>query len=411
MAKKKLYNEGDLLLNLNFDNVVTNSKFEIKTNKLQISKSKKQVLSKNQQLFNKLIKKIETLEKQLVETKDLAFELTIAFSKEIVPVEKKLGKAYFEFAMVLDSYVQNIKLTKKQSIDFDEHIINLFNNALTYAEPDEQQEALFDKYSDLSYRETLEIEKLDLFEQFRGYMEDEMGVDVGEMDFDITNEAEAREYAEKLKEKFEQKNLEDEEKEQNKKKTKKQIEQEQKQKLEAELSTKSLRSIYISLAKLLHPDTETDEELKSDKTELMKKVTVAYDQKDLATLLKLEIEWVHRTSDNLQELTDEKLKLYNKVLSEQVEDLNQEIFQLKMNPSYTNICDLLNYSSKFAHTSLNYQKEDLLSELESIKKNKKVFQKQPVQKQVLVKYLKNVVEHDNDDDILGELLNSSYFFK
>ena len=411
MAKKKLYNEGDLLLNLNFDNVVTNSKFEIKTNKLQISKSKKQVLSKNQQLFNKLIKKIETLEKQLVETKDLAFELTIAFSKEIVPVEKKLGKAYFEFAMVLDSYVQNIKLTKKQSIDFDEHIINLFNNALTYAEPDEQQEALFDKYSDLSYRETLEIEKIDLFEQFRGYMEDEMGVDVGEMDFDITNEAEAREYAEKLKEKFEQKNLEDEEKEQNKKKTKKQIEQEQKQKLEAELSTKSLRSIYISLAKLLHPDTETDEELKSDKTELMKKVTVAYDQKDLATLLKLEIEWVHRTSDNLQELTDEKLKLYNKVLSEQVEDLNQEIFQLKMNPSYTNICDLLNYSSKFAHTSLNYQKEDLLSELESIKKNKKVFQKQPVQKQVLVKYLKNVVEHDNDDDILGELLNSSYFFK
>jgi len=411
MAKKKLYNEGDLLLNLNFDNVVTNSKFEIKTNKLQISKSKKQVLSKNQQLFNKLIKKIETLEKQLVETKDLAFELTIAFSKEIVPVEKKLGKAYFEFAMVLDSYVQNIKLTKKQSLDFDEHIINLFNTALTYAEPDEQQEALFDKYSDLSYRETLEIEKLDLFEQFRGYMEDEMGVDVGEMDFDITNEAEAREYAEKLKEKFEQKNLEDEEKEQNKKKTKKQIEQEQKQKLEAELSTKSLRSIYISLAKLLHPDTETDEELKSDKTELMKKVTVAYDQKDLATLLKLEIEWVHRTSDNLQELTDEKLKLYNKVLSEQVEDLNQEIFQLKMNPSYTNICDLLNYSSKFAHTSLNYQKEDLLSELESIKKNKKVFQKQPVQKQVLVKYLKNVVEHDNDDDILGELLNSSYFFK
>jgi len=411
MAKKKLYNEGDLLLNLNFDNIETNSKFEIKTNKLQISKSKKQVLSKSQQTFNKLIEKIETLEKQLVETKDLAFELTIAFSKEIVPVEKKLGKAYFEFAMVLDSYVQNIKLTKKQSIDFDEHIINLFNNALTYAEPDEQQEALFDKYSDLSYRETLEIEKLDLFEQFRGYMEDEMGVDVGEMDFDITNEAEAREYAEKLKEKFEQKNLEDEEKEQNKKKTKKQIEQEQKQKLEAELSTKSLRSIYISLAKLLHPDTETDEELKSDKTELMKKVTVAYDQKDLATLLKLEIEWVHRTSDNLQELTDEKLKLYNKVLSEQVEDLNQEIFQLKMNPSYTNICDLLNYSSKFAHTSLNYQKEDLLSELESIKKNKKVFQKQPVQKQVLVKYLKNVVEHDNDDDILGELLNSSYFFK
>ena len=360
MAKKKISNEQDLVLNLNFDSIVSNIKPDIKSNKLQIIKSKKQLLSKNQKTFNKLIKKIETLEKQLVQTKELAFELTIAYSKEILPVEKKLGKVYFEFVFFLDSYVQKLKLTKKQSADFDKHMIDLFNTALTYVEPDEQQEALFDKYSDISYKETLEIDKLDLFEHFRDYMEDEMGIEVDEPDFDITNEEEARKYAEKLKDKFEKKNLEDEEKELNKKKTKKQIEQEQKQKLEDELSTKSLRSIYISLAKLLHPDTETDVQLKSEKTELMKKVTVAYDQKDLATLLKLEMEWVHHTSENLQELTDEKLKLYNKALSEQVDELNQEIYQVKMNPAYTNIVELLNSNSEYAHVLLNDQKEELI---------------------------------------------------
>jgi hypothetical protein len=253
-------------------------------------------------------------------------------------------------------------------------------------------------------------------------MEDEMGVDVGDMDFDMSNEEEARKYAEKLKEQLDKKNQEEEEIEQNKKKTKKQIEEEQKQKLEDELSKKSLRSIYISLAKMLHPDTEINEDQKAEKTELMKKVTVAYDQKDLATLLKLEMEWVNRTADDLQKLTDGKLKLYNKVLSEQVDELEEELCQLKMNPAYTTIFELLNYSSKYAHTLLKTQKKEILSELEGIKSKQLIFQKKKKPKSVLIKYLEEVSELEDDfdefddydvfgdegegedDDVFGEML-------
>ena len=121
MGKKKKYSDKELLLSIDFDDFKSDVKptvnSVIKTNKLQIVKSKKQVLSKNQQNFNKLIKKIDTLEKQIADTKKLAFELTIAYSKEISPVQKTLGKAYFEFATILDSYVQNIKLTKRQNDD------------------------------------------------------------------------------------------------------------------------------------------------------------------------------------------------------------------------------------------------------------------------------------------------------
>jgi len=417
MAKKKKYSDRELFFDFDFNGI--NSSLDVvkaadtvkAEHQLKIAKKQKQVLSKNQQTFNKLIKKIETFEAKIEQTKKLARELTTIYSKDISPIEKKLGNAYFEFALMLDSYVQNLKLTKTQRIDFDEQIIALCDNGLSYIEPDEHQEALYDKYSDMSYKENLESEKLDMFEQFRDYMEDEMGVDVGDLDFDMTNEEEARQYAEKLREQLDSKKLEEEEKELNKKKTKKQIAEEQKQKLEEELSKKSLRSIYISLAKMLHPDTETDEKLILDKTELMKKVTVAYDQKDLATLLKLEMEWVHRTSDNLQKLTDEKLKLYNKVLSEQVEELQQEIFYIKMNPANVNIFQWLDYSPKFAHSSMKEQKEDLLFELDSIKKNKKVFQKLPVQKSVLIKYLKDSKEYGDDDDIFGQLLNEALFYK
>jgi hypothetical protein len=409
MAQKSKYSDRDLLLDLDFVKTELTVNPVKDSNQLTIVKKQKQALSKNQQTFNKLIKKVETLEKQVEETKKLAFELTLAYSKDISPIEEKLGKAYFDLATKLDNYAQNLKLTKTQRIDFEKQIIYLCDSALDYIEPDAQQEALYDKYSGQSYKETLEEQKLDLFEQFRDYMEDEMGVDVGNLDFDITNEEGALKYAEKLREEFEKKKLEDEDKELNKKKTKKQIEKEQKQKSEDELSKKSLRLIYISLAKMLHPDTETNEELIAEKTELMQKVTVAYEQKDLATLLKLEMEWVHHASDNLQQLTDDKLALYNSVLSEQVKELNQEIYQLRMNPAYINIFQLLDYSPKHAHSSLKDQKEDLLSELEDVRRSKKVFDKLPVQKSVLIKYLKEEKEYGEDDDVFGELLYNSFF--
>lgn len=40
---------------------------------------------------------------------------------------------------------------------------------------------------------------------------------------------------------------------------------------------KNIRSIYIALAKVLHPDTEADETLKAEKEEIMKKVTSSYE--------------------------------------------------------------------------------------------------------------------------------------
>ncbi len=414
MAKKKKYSDRELLFDLDFDEI--NSSLDtvvnpVKVNhQLKIAKKQKEVLSKNQQTFNKLIKKIEMFEVKIEQTKKLAIELTAAYSKDILPTEKKLGTAYFELALLLDRYVQSLKMTKKQDIDFQEVMVGICDNALSYIEPNEQQELLYDKYSKVSYKDNLENEKLDMFEQFREYMEDEMGVDVGDIDFDMTNEDEARKYAEKLKEQFEKKKIEEAEKEQNKKKSKKQLEEEQNQKLEEELSKKSLRSIYISLAKMLHPDTETDELLIIEKTELMKKVTVAYDQKDLATLLKLEMEWVHRTSENLQKLTDDTLKLYNKVLSEQVDELQQEIFHIKMNPAYVNIFQWLDYSPKYAHASLKEQKEELLHELKNIKKKEKEFQKQPIQKSVLIKYVKETLEFGEDDDVFGRMLYESSFF-
>lgn len=46
-----------------------------------------------------------------------------------------------------------------------------------------------------------------------------------------------------------------------------------------------IRALYLLLARALHPDKETDENLRSEKTRWMQKVTKAYGDKNLADLL------------------------------------------------------------------------------------------------------------------------------
>ena len=104
----------------------------------------------------------------------------------------------------------------------------------------------------------------------------------------------------------------------------------------------------MSLAKLLHPDLESDETLKLDKEELMKKVISAYQEGDLHTLLKLEIEIIHKQSENLDHLTNDKLKFINTVLKNQVADLEDELNMLHNSPRYQSISDVMFMSEKQA---------------------------------------------------------------
>lgn len=86
-----------------------------------------------------------------------------------------------------------------------------------------------------------------------------------------------------------------------------------------EKMTQSIRSIYISLVKKLHPDREPDETEKARKTEIVKQLTEAYEKKDLISLLLLQSE--HQLNKD-KELKD--LKAYNQILEEQVASLEEE---------------------------------------------------------------------------------------
>ena len=119
--------------------------------------------------------------------------------------------------------------------------------------------------------------------------------------------------------------------------TKKQQQREEKQRVFEDLQKKSLNGIYKQLVKTFHPDLEPDSQKKNQKEELMKKVTCAYEKKDLYTLLAIEREWMARPDDKLQSRNGQQLKSYNAILKDQVEVLQQEIRMLLLHPRYISI--------------------------------------------------------------------------
>jgi len=93
----------------------------------------------------------------------------------------------------------------------------------------------------------------------------------------------------------------------------------------AQPASPSLRDIYRKLASALHPDREPDPDQRAHRTEMMKRVNLAHDQKDLLSLLALQIETAQLQPDDLSKAPPSQLAGYNEALSEQLAHVKAQI--------------------------------------------------------------------------------------
>lgn len=110
-----------------------------------------------------------------------------------------------------------------------------------------------------------------------------------------------------------------------------------KERREAELEEarkRGISTIYKQLAKVLHPDLEQDPARRAEKERLMQELTAAYRSGDLHTLLRLELEFIHREQGDLNHLGEEKLKIYCELLGEQVVGLEEAVRSVPADPRY-----------------------------------------------------------------------------
>ncbi len=87
-----------------------------------------------------------------------------------------------------------------------------------------------------------------------------------------------------------------------------------------------IKSLFRQLAKAFHPDKEPLEHLKEVKTDIMKKITAAYENQDLYGLLKLEKEHL-----GPREFSEDKIELYIKYINSRLKELKTFENRLKKN--------------------------------------------------------------------------------
>jgi hypothetical protein len=104
---------------------------------------------------------------------------------------------------------------------------------------------------------------------------------------------------------------------------------ERRQAAEADKLKQSVRDIFRKLASQLHPDREPDGAERERKTRLMQRVNVAYAANDLLGLLELQLEVEQIDHAHLNNLGEDRIKQYNKILDGQLREIEREIHMIE----------------------------------------------------------------------------------
>lgn len=289
----------------------------------------KAIQSKAQKEFNRLTKKIETAEKEIKELRAAGTTFSQRAQQEMTPLLDQMAELQAQLVRIYDrAYDQkDFKKTEKKKLA---HLIETLALEVIERNGNEEIKAIYDKYSEMGYDEEVKQAQDEGVDSLKA-MFSQFGVDV---DIDVNNPektmASVQEKLAELQEAEEQRAREAAERRAKKPKTEKQQAREAKKEEEARNVTKSVRTLYMDLVKAFHPDRETDEAEKARKTEIMQRVTEAYEASDLLALLRLQLEFNRIDQDHLETLADEQLKYYNKILKEQAQELDQELYDIQM---------------------------------------------------------------------------------
>jgi hypothetical protein len=97
----------------------------------------------------------------------------------------------------------------------------------------------------------------------------------------------------------------------------------------AQLARQSLRDIYRKLASAVHPDRESDAARREEKNELMQRINQAYAANDLLSLFEIQIEIDQLDPEQIGNLGTQRLRHYNRLLAEQLEQLRSKLQALE----------------------------------------------------------------------------------
>ena len=286
------------------------------------------VLGKAQKEFNRLTKRIAQTEKDVAAYRAAATAMRQRVQHEYRPLQARHNAARADLVRQLDHAHDHYKLTKVERRKIVDLIGSACYDLLERGHPELQP--IMDKYAPpLTAEEEAEADK-EISEAMKKLFSEQFGIEFDPA-ADVSTQEKFQAYvAQQLAEQQEQQEQEAAqaaERRATRKKSPKQQAADDKKQAEEKNITKSVRSLYMDLVKALHPDLEPDEAEKARKTELMKQVTTAYQANELLTLLRLQLELQRIDQSHLENLAEDQLRYYNKLLKEQARELDEALYQ------------------------------------------------------------------------------------
>ncbi len=280
--------------------------------------------TRSQKEFNRLVKKIETLEKSIVEYRETMTKIQQRALTELEPLRKQYFEQRAQLVYRFDRAYESSFFKKNEKEKLTYLIQDIAFELIDTARMEEFK-PIYDKYSHEGGYDAVveEVERINnMFSAFGA----DFGEDVGKHDPEKkTKNWETTEHQEAFGEPHQSRGQRTQ-----RPRTQKQLNREAKRELETRAGTKAVRTIYLDLVKAFHPDRETDESEKDRKTEIMQRVTEAYERNDVLALLRLQLELERIDQSHLETLAETHLKYYNKILREQAQELEGEYEQLQL---------------------------------------------------------------------------------
>lgn len=291
------------------------------------------LLSKGQKAFNTLIKKIEQSRRELADWQIATQAYHQKLTAECLPLREAFANTQKDMLYALDQALERHKLTRPEQRVVKALICNLAQELIMVFD-DDSLKPIYNKHSDTDFDQDEEA----AVDSFKAVAEEMLGVNLdADLDADVDGAVSMQDVMAKIQAQMQDMQAKEFEAVQRREqarsqrpKSKKQLEREAKAKQEAERTSQSVREVYRKLVSSLHPDREPDAAERARKTALMQRVNQAYDKKDLLKLLELQLELEHIDAASIAGLSEDRLKHFNKVLKEQLAELEQEIEQLEM---------------------------------------------------------------------------------
>lgn len=270
----------------------------------------------DQQRFQFLIARIDRIRQARAAWDRVVLEFRKAEAERVQPLRETLRSLTRATVLTIDGLLDQPGWSRADREELKSILCGSAEILLEADPTDAELKAVYDRHSGIAFDAAKAEELEDLKEQAAEFM----GVDVD--DLDIASE-------EDLVERMYQHMREREAHSKERAKARQKSAAQQRVEANAQAAKKFLRDIYRKLASAVHPDREANDALRAEKNELMQKINRAYATNDLLTLLEAQMRLQQIDPEHVAQLSGERLKQYNKLLSEQLEAARAELRQLE----------------------------------------------------------------------------------